>query len=66
MNFRFQLQDISQKLLQEVFKYSASRRENSFLDFNSEKFPLVEENSSGILTFNLILFSDGVSLKNLP
>ena len=63
MNFRFQLRDIIQKHLQEVFKYSASRRENGFLDFNCERFPLVEENSSGILTFNLILFSDGVSIK---
>ena len=27
------------------------------------KFPLVEKNSSGILTFNFILFSDGVSIK---
>ena len=63
MNFRFQHRDILQKHLQEVFKYSASRRENGFLDFNCEKFPLVEENSSGILTFNLILLSDGVSIK---
>ena len=63
MNFRFQLQDIIQKHLQKVFKYSASRRENGFLDFNCEKFLLVEENSSGILTFNVILFSDGVRIK---
>ena len=62
MKFRLQLRDIIQRNLNSIFKYSEKREQNQFSDFPTTLCPLVKRNGDSKV-FNLLLFSDGVSIK---
>ena len=62
MNFRYQIRDIVKRNLTSIFNYSSERLEKNDCDFNVSFIPPPKKEQN-YLTVNLILFSDGVSIK---
>ena len=63
MKISFQLQDILQRNLENIWKRSLFRNENRDKDLNCQFSPPPNMNQSNSMSVNLILFSDGVSIK---
>ena len=62
LSFRDQLRNVIKKHLDTIFGYASKRREKPNADFNNEFCPPVA-NVHNKVTFNLLLFSDGVNIK---
>ena len=63
LNFRFQIRDIFLRNLSQISQYSQRRNRAVFSDFNINLCPVVDISNHQIIVLNLILFSDGVTIK---
>ena len=61
--FRYQLRDIIQQNISEIFDYSEYRKKNIHSEFNCVLCPPVEVKQNRELFIHLILFSEGVNNK---
>ena len=63
LNFRFQLREIVKQNFSEIRQYAEIRKDKPFIDFCPSFCPPVVIKSNETIVFNLVVFSDGVTIK---
>ena len=63
LNFRFQLREIVKQNFSEIRQHAEKRKDSPFTDFCPSFCPAVELKANEAIVFNLIVFSDGVTIK---
>ena len=63
LNYRFQLGEIVKRYLNEILRYSETRKQNPNKDLHVSFCPAVQIEQNNFLDINLILFTDGVNIK---
>ena len=63
LNFRFQLREIVKENFSEIKHYAEIHQDKPFTDFCPSFCPPVEIKSNETIVFNLVVFSDGVTIK---